>query len=93
MTRLLASLGLASTSEQGSRAPVLALLLLLGGAYYASTLVQGSAMLIERFLPGWSVYLRVPGMICSLLVAHGLIRAVVYRDEHSWGGWLRRQIL
>ena len=88
--RLFALFGFAPSDTQANRAPLFAYLGLLMVCYFAAHIVDWLARLLG---PSVSVYLRTVGLFATLLVAHSLYRIIVHRDDHSWGGYIRKQLL
>lgn len=89
MTVLLALLGFAPTADQQRVPPVVGLLLVAGSAYGVAWVLDAIAWLVG---PTLSPYLRVPGIICTALVAQAFVRFLVFRDGLSWGGWFRERL-
>lgn len=90
MGRIFALFGFASSETQDNRAPLFAYLGLITVCYFAAQVVDWLARVLG---PTVSVYLRTVGLFATLLVAHSLYRIIVHRDDHSWGGYIRKQLI
>lgn len=84
--KLLALFGFAKRDVQGPIPPIFAYLGLVAVGYFSAYAVEAVAYLLGPY----AVYLRIPGVVCTLLVWHGLYRAVVHRDDNSWAGHIRK---
>ena len=99
MITILALLGFAPTAVQTSRPPLLAYLLACPVAYFAAELVEVVTFFVQwasfGYATRWgvSVVFRTLGVLGALLIVHGVVRGLVFRDDLSWSGWFRKQLV
>ena len=86
MKKLAALFGFGPSAVQEVTPPVFFYLAAGAVGYYSAYILEFGA----RYLGAYAPYLRIPGIVCSLIVAHEIYRIVVHRDGHSWLGWIIR---
>ena len=99
MPKLLSLIGLAPHDVQAAGPPLLAYILLPPFAYFAAEVTEALTFFFQwasfGYATRWgvSVTFRAIGVIGGVLWVHGLVRALVFRDDLSLAGWMRKRIL
>ena len=97
MQTVLALFGLAASDTQARIPPLGAYLGLIMAGYFSAEVIEAVVTLARLFNPAishvLSVAARTVGVVASLLIAHGVYRAVIHRDEYSWAGYIRRLLV
>ncbi len=100
MTARIASLfGFAPHETQAAGPPIFAYILAIPVAIYAAVVIEWATAAAEwasfGYFTRWgtSVAFRASGVISTLMVTHAFYRALIHRDDLSWGGWIRKRLL
>lgn len=98
-SKLLSLFGLAPKEIQAAGPPLLAYILLPPAAYFGAELIETATFLIQwgsfGYATRWgvSVTFRTLGLIGGILLVHGVVRALVYGDDLSLAGWIRKRLV
>lgn len=96
--KLLSLIGLAPREVQASGPPIVAYILLPPIAYFGAEVIETLTFFIEWASFGhatrWgvSVVFRSVGVLGGVLLTHGLVRALVFQDDLSLAGWIRKRM-
>lgn len=99
MDWILALIGFARRDAQANNPPLLAYLLAVPIGYFGAELIEALTFVTQwasfGYATRWavSVFFRTWGVLAGLLVAHAMYRAVVHRDDNSWGGFIRKRLV
>lgn len=99
MDWILALIGFARRDAQANNPPLLAYLIALPIGYFGAELIEAVTFLAQWVSFGYvtpggaSVFFRTWGVLAGVLVAHAMYRAVVHRDDNSWGAFIRKRIV
>lgn len=99
MSWLLSLIGFAGRDEQANNPPLLAYLIAVPIGYFGAELIEVSTFFVQwasfGYVTRWgaSVFFRTWGILGGLVLFHAMYRAVVHRDDNSWGGFLRKRIV
>lgn len=97
--KLLSLIGLAPKDVQAAGPPIVAYILLPPIAYFAAEVIETLTFFIAwasfGYATRWgiSVVFRSVGVVGGLLLVHGLVRALVFQDDLSLAGWIRKRML
>ena len=97
--QLLSLIGLAPRDVQAAGPPIVAYILLPPIAYFGAEVIESLTFLIQwasfGYATRWgvSVVFRTVGVLGGILLVHGLVRALVFQDDLSLAGWVRKRLL
>lgn len=97
--KLLSLFGFAPKDVQAAGPPLLAYILLPPVAYFGAEVIEALTFFTQwasfGYATRWgaSVTFRTIGVIGGLLWMHGLVRALIFQDDFSLAGWMRKRIL
>lgn len=97
--KILSLFGFAPREVQAAGPPILAYIILPPLAYFGAEAVEALTFFIQWISFGWatrwgvSVTFRTIGLIGGILLVHGLVRALIFQDDLSLAGWIRKRIL
>ena len=98
-SKLLSLIGLAPKDVQAVGPPIVAYILLPPVAYFGAEVIEALTFFIEwasfDYATRWgvSVVFRSVGVIGGILLVHGIIRALVFQDDLSLAGWIRKRLV
>ena len=96
---LLSLIGFARRDEQVNNPPLLAYVLAVPIGIFGAELIETLTFFAQwasfGYVTRWgaSVFFRTWGTLAGLLVFHAMYRAVIHRDDNSWGAFVRKRIV
>ena len=97
--KLLSLFGLAPHDAQAAGPPLVAYILLPPLAYFGAEAVEALTFFIQwasfGYATRWgvSVTFRTIGLLGGIFMLHGIVRALIFRDDLSLAGWIRKRLL